>query len=149
MRAILFTELAARKFVHGEFGEIYYMHKLSYIFYIFIHKFFLISQFLFYIFLEIIVIITGGSRGYAKSLEESYQSFRSCWNEKNESLNDIIITFSPFSLDDVYPLDPPLNIYFYNSLRLFFCFFVDYKKEVEVIPLTGGNEFRRFPHENA
>ena len=30
-------------------------------------------------------------------------------NEKNESLNDPLITFSTSSLDDAYPLDPPLK----------------------------------------
>ena len=52
----------------------------------------------------------GGSRGYAKFLEESYQSFKSRYVEKIKSFNDLLITFTPSFLDDAYPLDPPLML---------------------------------------
>ena len=54
------------------------------------------------------LITGGGSRGYAKFPEESYHSLRRYENKKNESLTDLIITLSSSSLDDAYPLDPPL-----------------------------------------
>ena len=52
-----------------------------------------------------------------KYLKESYKSLKSRQVEKIELLNDLLITLSRSSLDDAYPLDPPLMLYQSNCFE--------------------------------